>query len=102
MTVCKAFVLVLTTAALLHVFISCSAARTWQLKPEGDKIIARIEEYRKKTGRLPQTLDDVGIRETEEGPVYYKKESDDRYIVWFGLELGESVTYDSADKNWNK
>jgi hypothetical protein len=40
------------------------------------------------------------MKETENGPIYYKKESDTEYVVWFGTQLGESVTYDSETKEW--
>lgn len=98
----KGISVVVSIAVLSTLFVSCSAYRSWQLKPEGNKIIAKIEAYREQNKRLPNSLNDIGIKETEEGPIYYRKKDDDKYVVWFGMELGESVTYDSATMKWNK
>jgi hypothetical protein len=67
----------------------------------GNETVAKIEKFRSDKGRLPNLLSEIGIVETESGPLYYRKESETKYIVWFGKELGESVTYDSETKKWD-
>jgi hypothetical protein len=42
----------------------------------------------------------IGIEEKEEGPIYYRKESETKFVLWFGTILGESVTYNSDTKEW--
>lgn len=70
----------------------------------GEEFVGKIEAFRMSQGRLPESLDEVGIRVKDLGdpPVYYQKESPDRYIVWYGLSLGESMTYDSVTKKWEE
>jgi hypothetical protein len=39
---------------------------------------------------------------TDEECPCYKKESESEYILWFGLELGESMVYNSKTKKWER
>ncbi len=85
------------------VIASCScgtASRESRLIKQGNEIVSKIESFRKDKGRLPDSLSAVGIEEKEEGPIYYEKRGEARYLLWFGTELGESVTYDSESKKW--
>jgi hypothetical protein len=66
----------------------------------GNEIVNKIENFKKDKGNLPKTLSEIGIEEKEEGPIYYRKESETKYILWFGTTLGESITYDSDTKEW--
>lgn len=67
---------------------------------QGNEVVAKVEYFRSEKGRLPDSLSEVGIAETESGPIYYQKKSESKYILWFGKELGESKTYDSDTKQW--
>jgi hypothetical protein len=67
---------------------------------EGNRLVSDIEKYRHDRNGLPSGLEDIGRASGEQGPFYYEKCSDDRYIVWFGTTLGESVTYDSISRDW--
>lgn len=97
--VCVALVIVL-------VFMRQHRAGTWTreagLRVQADNVIERVEEFRKKYGKLPNRLGDLGIAEKLEGPIYYSRDSDSDYVVWYGQSLGESVTYYSKEKKWNK
>ena len=64
-------------------------------------MVAKVEEFRKAERRLPNSLNEIGIIESENGPIYYRKEDETKYIIWFGKEVGESVTYDSDTKQWS-
>lgn len=66
---------------------------------EGNMIVSRVESFKSKNGRLPDDLKQVGI-DDENLKIFYRKEDDKRYIVWFGTTLGESVTYDSQFGKW--
>ncbi len=67
---------------------------------QGNEVTTKVEKFRNEQGRLPNSLSEIGIEQTEGGPIYYKKESESKYIIWFGKELGESETYDSDSKKW--
>ena len=88
----------LLTIGLLCLFcFSCNSSKKLE---RGNEIAARIEGFRNEKRRLPDSLDEVGIVENESGPIYYRKENESKYILWFGNELGESVIYDSDTKQW--
>ena len=66
----------------------------------GNEIVARVEAFRTSHGRLPESLEDIGINDTDL-EVYYRKVSEEEYIIWFGkYSLGESETYNSRNKKW--
>ncbi len=67
---------------------------------KGNKLIEKIELFKKENGKLPESLTELRIKEKEEGPLYYSKLDSIKYIVWFGTELGESKTYYSHSKKW--
>jgi hypothetical protein len=65
----------------------------------GNEIVARVESFRKSHAHLPETLKEVGMDE-ENLNVFFRKMNEDEYIVWFGLGLGQSETYNSLTKKW--
>jgi hypothetical protein len=82
-------------------FLSFALACSTQSKRnQGDEIIAKVEQFKIREKRLPKSLDEVGVRESEEGPIFYRQLSESRYELWYGTTLGESVTYDSDRKTW--
>jgi len=86
---------------ILFLFLSFSFGCSVQSRQiEGDEIVAKVEQFRVKKDRLPKSLSEIGMNETEEGPIYYKQLSETRFQVWYGSSLGESVTYDSDRKTW--
>jgi hypothetical protein len=91
---------VVTLALLIALCSYSSLSRESRLMEEGQVIIGKIESFRKDKGKLPDSLMDVGIEEKEEGPIYYEKRGEAKYVLWFGTELGESVTYDSESRKW--
>ena len=76
--------------------IGCSDS----LKSQGDDLAVRLDEHLRNTGELPESLKELGIVENEPGPIYYQKESKNRYILWYGLSLGESKVCNSETKQW--
>jgi hypothetical protein len=74
----------------------------WQSKANqrlGEQLVEKVEIYRHVQGRLPESLEDVGVHNNDL-PVYYEKKSGDRYILWYGTTLGESAVFDSQTKKW--
>ena len=72
----------------------------WSEVRQANKVIASVNSFQSHYGRLPNTLADMGLEDSESGPVYYQKTSDSTYIVWFGTVLGESAKYESSTKKW--
>ncbi len=87
---------ILFAVLVCFVFAGCYSEKL----AERNETVVQIEKFRKEKGRLPNSLNEIGIEEKEEGPIYYEKKSESRYVLWFGKELGESVTYDSDTKEW--
>ena len=91
---------VILTVLSAAFFVSSLACSYSEKLAKGNEVIAKIESFRKEKGRLPNSLSEIRIEETESGSIYYRKESESKYILWFGKELGESVAYDSDTKQW--
>jgi hypothetical protein len=64
--------------------------------------IRKVEAFQRNNGRLPNSLQEIGIAEDESGPVYYQMQDDHSYIIWFGLRLGESEVYNSRTHQWSE
>jgi len=62
-------------------------------------ITEKVGDFRRHQGRLPLSLDEVGVPESEIFP-RYKRISTSDYEVWFGTVLGESLTYESSTRAW--
>jgi hypothetical protein len=66
----------------------------------GDAVVTRIEEFQRAKGRLPDSLEEIGVEPAGLScPCYCKTKTG--YIVWYGTTLGHSVTYDSQTKKWS-
>ena len=101
-TIKRAFVAVSVIAILaIVVFYFLGNKRSQVLKAEGNRLIGLVEEYRDSNGRLPENLGEIGVAESLEGPLYYQKLDSVNYLMWFGTDLGESITYSSVTKEWN-
>ena len=68
---------------------------------QANELIASVNSFQSRYGRLPNSLTDMGLDNSESGPIYYRKTSNSTYIVWFGTMLGESSTYESSTKKWH-
>jgi hypothetical protein len=66
----------------------------------GDRTVQLIDKFVGEHQRLPNDLSELGVKDVEEGPIYYRKEGEREYIVWYGTRLGSSVVYDSKTKRW--
>lgn len=85
----------------LYLFFS-GTLREYILKRKSEPIIEKVEEYKKVKGFYPKKISDAGYPEPDEsGPIFYEpKDSNTSYEIFFGMSLGESVTYDSKTKKW--
>ncbi|MCK4260902.1 MAG: hypothetical protein KAX49_18135 [Halanaerobiales bacterium] len=81
----------------IYIFFQCTYIFEYQ---EAKKIINHVENFHSSVGRYPNSLEEIGIKESEDNTVYYEKVSEDHYIIWFGTTVGESRVYDSKRKTW--
>jgi len=48
----------------------------WSKARQANKVIAAVNSFQSRYGRLPNTLADIGLEDSESGPGYYQKTSD--------------------------
>lgn len=71
-------------------------------RQDGYQVIALVEKYKIKHGRLPATLSDIGLEDKMDAPIQYQVEGENEYLVSFSMaSVGESITYSSKTKKWN-
>src|SRR3989339_858536 len=105
----RIFVSVVIILIILAGYLLLAWKFDWQspyekgLKEKGNQIVLKVESFREENGRLPDNLRELGLSESEEGPLFYNKPKDGmNYTVSFpGSTLGESTYYDSKDKLWH-
>lgn len=74
---------------------------------EYSKIIGRIEQFVSSNKRTPndqefyEIIKQLGYQPSENCPCYTKV-SDSEYELYFGLDLGTSIIYNSKTKKWHK
>lgn len=66
----------------------------------GEAIYLKIVQYKNSNGRLPDGLNDIGIEEKVEGPIYFQKQTDSTFIIYYGGTLGESIVFNPLTKEW--
>jgi hypothetical protein len=66
--------------ALLLILISTISCQDSRYKL-GLEAINKIENYRNNNHKLPMSLEELGINETESGPIYYQLKTDSTYII---------------------
>ncbi len=99
----KYWILIIVLLSLIaFYFVYLRRANERELINKGNDIVKMVEDFRSKNGKLPESLHEIGIKEKEDGPLYYEKWDSVDYIVYFGTSLGESMTYYSDKKEWNK
>jgi predicted PurR-regulated permease PerM len=77
-------------------------SREKKLIKYGNHLINEIENYKDSCGMLPNSLYDICIKERIEGPIYYQRVDSSKYMLWFGMTLGESYTYESSNGKWQE
>ena len=97
----KPIKLILITVALGVIAFLLVPDRAHRLMRQAEPIQASLESYRQQYGHYPDSISQIGLVEREEGPLYYQRESESSYILWFGTTLGESVTFNSTDRRWH-
>jgi len=68
---------------------------------EGNALVEKIETFRVKHNRLPNSLEEIGLEERDGiDVIYYDKRDGLNYTISFGTSLGESKFYYSDNKKW--
>ena len=76
-------------------------SRDNRLQKKGADLINTIELFSAKHKRLPNSLEDLGIKEFDGlDELYYDKRDSLCYTVSYGTTLGESMFYYSDTKHW--
>jgi len=66
----------------------------------GYLLINKIETFKNKEKRLPNSVKELGNEEPmDEGP-YYEKRDSTRYVVFFNIGFDETLIYYSDKKEW--
>ncbi len=68
----------------------------------GHEIVEKVEDFRKKNNRLPDSIAQVGIIENEntESQFKYEKLDSVHFMVWIGISFEESKFYYSDSNKW--
>jgi hypothetical protein len=98
-TIGRALLLGITPLALAVAILWMSSYEA-RLIRQSKPIQVSLEAYKKQHGQYPTSFKDIGIVERDDGPIYYERKSGDSYILWFGMELGESVVFESTNQTW--
>ena len=77
-------------------FASCKDER----QTLGKAIYLKVLDYQRMHGRLPDNLSEIGVEEKMEGPIYYVKQTDTTFIIYYGGGLGESIIFDPKSETW--
>ena len=91
----KKVIIILTT----FLMIGCCDI-VCERQKHAETIIEKVEEYKQKTGKLPDNVTEVGIDDNQMHLSFYEKISEDEYEVSYGLDLGTSKIYNSKTKKW--
>lgn len=82
-------------------FFGLKDNRENRLINEGNALVEKIEAFRVKNNRLPNSLVEIGLEERDGIDVlYYDKRDSLNYTISFGTSLGESKFYYSDNKKW--
>lgn len=69
-------------------------------KEYAELLIEKVEFFKSQANRLPKNISELNLIEKENSKAFYQLETDTSYIIWYGLSLGESKTYNSINKKW--
>ena len=67
---------------------------------KGEYLINKIENFRIKNKRLPNTVLELGEKEPMNQGPYYEKKDSVNYIIYFNIGFDEAKIYYSETKKW--
>ena len=83
-------------------FFHLRVERKDRLEKEGNQIVKKIEEYKETYGKLPASLDKIGINTMIgiDALDYYIYEDSVNYMISFIMSIDNSRIYYSDTKRW--
>lgn len=95
------YLIIIVLSIVCYLFF-INGHRNRRLIENGNRIVSKIEEFKNKNGRLPISLDEIGVIEGDyaDAIYYLRQDSIGNYMLWFGTSLGESITYFSDRGDW--
>ena len=94
----KVTIIAVLIAALIFLYLYLRGSRDRRLMHRGNEIVRKIERFRSKEKRLPGSLEDLGV--VGENDLFYNRWDSVNYMIWYGTDLGESMTYYSDSRKW--
>jgi hypothetical protein len=67
----------------------------------GNRLISKIEDFKHKHNRLPNSVLDLGLEEHMDNGPYYEKKDSVNYIIFYNIGFDETKIYYSDIKQWN-
>lgn len=79
--------------AIIPVLVPASGQwwREYSLTRRISPIQSALENHRQRHGAYPESLEAAAI--PDPGEIHYQRDPDGAYTLWFGMGLGESVTF---------
>jgi uncharacterized membrane protein len=72
-----------------------------KLKNEGMELVKQVENYRSRTHKIPQYMEDMHLDLPDDYPIYYNIQKDSiNYTVSFQIAPFRSMAYYSDTKSW--
>ncbi len=98
----KRSILGLILFLILFYFFYLKDYRYNRLIKEGNKIVVKISKYKRKEGKLPNSLNDLGIDIIDESDpeLCYMKIDGNNFILSFSISIDETYFYYSDSKKW--
>lgn len=92
--------IILLVAILFCVRLFIVHRENKKMQVEGNSLVEKIEKFRKERGRLPASLNEIGLKEFEgNGPFYIRLDSND-YKVTFATGFDDEYAYFSKTMKW--
>jgi hypothetical protein len=96
----KRLVQILTIASLIGLYSCCDVL--CERHDYAEMLIAKVEKFKKENNRLPKEVSEIGLKEWEDSPAFYRFTNDTSYVVWYGLAVGSSKVFRSTTKKWTE
>jgi hypothetical protein len=89
------------TIAVLFMTTSCCDILC-ERQEHAELIIEKVEKFKQENGRLPESVAEIGLDDTQMHLSFYQLTSDSTFIVWYGLGVGVSKVYKSKTNKWTE
>ena len=94
----KILLAVLAIVLIIILLLIYEENRTYENK--GEYLINKIENFKIKNKRLPNTILELGEKEPMNQGPYYEKKDSVNYIIYFTIGFDEAKIYYSETKKW--